>query len=206
MERKDPSYEVAGSMSTKRPLKIACLHGYCQNSQVFRRKSGGIRKSLERNVAAVRRSTYSESTSQSPTTSAFQEDSLHLAEFEYLDAPFVLEDRLMPLDNTKRTESDKYISVYRPIRVTKLNRPLRVGGSLESSSETKPKADSNADPDLPPLDRTRRSWWKAESDEALCEGWEETLRDLRTAFSENVRNVSHAQLHTYWSANLRVIF
>lgn len=172
------------------PLKIVCLHGYCQNAQIFRRKSGAMRKSLERSVSAVRRSVCSESASQCPTSSKLQEDSIPLAEFEYLDAPFVLEDRLIPPDNAKGTESDKYISVYRPVKVASSNRSTqRVGPSSEFNSGAKSQTHSNADSDLRPLDRTRRSWWQAESNGLLYEGWEETLRDLRTAFRENVRNL-----------------
>lgn len=60
-------------MSNPRPLRIACLHGFRQNANRFRRKTGALRKALERPPS-------SSSASASP-----------LAELVYLDAPFLMQ-------------------------------------------------------------------------------------------------------------------
>lgn len=173
----------------KRPLKIVCLHGYCQNAQLFRRKSGALRKSLERSVASVRRAVYSECAESTAgyTGPTSDDEAFPLAQLEYLDAPFVFEDRLTPPGGNTTSESEKYISVYRPVRVA-----VSTGGSGSTTRDTD-RSSSGAhseatytDPDAPPLDRTRRSWWQAEDSGLTYNGWEQTLQDLRSAFREHV--------------------
>ncbi|KAI0559087.1 Serine hydrolase (FSH1) [Gracilaria domingensis] len=72
-----------------RPLRIACLHGYCQSSLSFRRKTGALRKSLTRPIAALQADV--ESGSSTPSYG-----DTPIAELVYIDAPFALEEHLTP--------------------------------------------------------------------------------------------------------------
>lgn len=152
---------ITTTTSVKRPLKILCLHGYCQNSQLFRRKSGSIRKTLERSVNAVRRSNELHQQYDDDDDEAFP-----LARFEYIEAPFILQDKLNSGNNsTIKNESDKYNSVCSP------------STSISVASSSKDKVT---------IDRTKRSWWQAEDGGGVYHGWELSLRHICTAFQQNV--------------------
>lgn len=142
---------------TKRTLKIVCLHGYCQNGQQLRRKTGALRKTLERNVYTIRKA------AGIAGDDGTNSDAIPLAELFYLDAPFLLEDRLNAGGGTATSESDKFVSVYSPVRM-----------ATGLPSET------------PLVDRSRRSWWHAEDNGRRYVGWDKSLEMLKTAFKHNV--------------------
>lgn len=129
-----------------RPLKILCLHGYCQNAQVFRRKTGALRKSIERSVSAVRRSL--PPSTNGGATGVSREESFPLAELHYIDALHVLPD-------ADPAPSPAY----------------------STTPETSVTATTA-------LDRTRRSWWRAEQSAEhggfTYTGWDASLAMLRT--------------------------
>jgi hypothetical protein len=62
-------------------LRILCLHGYRQNGNMFREKTGSLRKLLKK----------------------------HVAEFIYIDAPHVIpiQDNTNEQDNTNATASNR---------------------------------------------------------------------------------------------------
>jgi len=62
-------------------LRILCLHGYRQNGNMFREKTGSLRKLLKK----------------------------HVAEFIYIDAPHVIpiQDNTKEQDNTNATASNR---------------------------------------------------------------------------------------------------
>lgn len=147
-------------MSNRKTLRIACLHGYCQNSTVFRKKTGGLRKSLERSVNTVRAAV----SYPALDTSDERDDGIPLAQLIYLDAPFVLEDKLLAAHSPPATrESDKFMTVFRPV--------VYAGNENGCSKEE---------------DTTRRSWWAAEGDGKKYVGWEQSLQYIRDAFREQV--------------------
>lgn len=150
------------TMSSHRPLRIACLHGYLQNAQLFRAKTGGLRKHLERSKRTVRASV----SSGAGRSSA--EDNGILVEFTYLEAPFVLEQRASTENRQPRSENDKYKTVYSPVRFSK-------SGSSKAGSSSNDGIDS-----------TKRSWWEAEQDGQVYKGWERSIEYLSKVFKEMV--------------------
>lgn len=88
-------------------LRIVCLHGYCQNAHLFRLKSGGLRKSLQRTISVVRNDSTSNPPLQIPMTQLY-----------YLDAPFVLEQRANPqprLPGQRLSESGTFDATFQPV-------------------------------------------------------------------------------------------
>ncbi|CAN8075936.1 unnamed protein product [Agarophyton chilense] len=140
---------------TKKPLRIACLHGYCQNSLSFRRKTGSLRKSLTRSTERVRADL-----SSSPFTPA--DDNSPLCELVYLDAPFVVEQHLTapatPL-SYKDPNSDNY-AVLRPTNI----RFQATYGSPESAP---------------------RAWWIADRQRTTYIGLNHTISYLADVFKES---------------------
>lgn len=124
---------MASSSSTPEPLRIACLHGFRQNARQFRRKTGGLRKSVQRDIALIR--------GEPPKSRDGPRRSL--AELYYLDAPFILEriDRDLAVDHTREQQGRMYRTVYSPVR------------SLASGASP----DNNRDADV-----TERTWMRVE--------------------------------------------
>lgn len=124
---------MASSSSTPRPLRIACLHGFLQNAKQFRRKTGGLRKSLRRDIALIR--------GEPPKSRSGPRQPL--AELYYLDAPFILEriGRNLAVDHTTEQQGGTYRTVYSPV----------VCSASEESSEDSRIADA-----------TTRTWIKTE--------------------------------------------
>lgn len=160
------------AMSSHRPLRIACLHGYLQNAELFRLKTGGLRKHLERSKRAVRASVSSGASRSSDADNGI------LVEFIYLEAPFVLEERASTGSGQPKTESEKYKTVYSPVRFSK-------------SGSSKAKSSSND-----AIDRTKRSWWEAEQDGQVYKGWERSIEYLSKVFKEMVSLYSVIQPFT----------
>lgn len=115
-----------------RPLRIACLHGFRQNAQRFRQKTGALRKSLERNIHLIDPSLDSSSSS----------DAVALAELVYIDAPFIVE-RILEEDIDPDTKPQMR-TIYSP------NAPAF--SSLRSA----------VDSDKTLKNLTQRTWWAHE--------------------------------------------
>lgn len=141
------------------PVKIACLHGYAQNAQTFRRKTGALRKSLTR-IQKIDPSNPKQSSSNAATNS---NDSL--VELVYLDAPFVLEKHITPpVTPLSYKERDGLYAVHRPIQI---------GPSMSTPIE--PKEDIKA-----------RTWWSTDTNARLYDGWNLSQSYLSQAFREHV--------------------
>jgi len=147
-------------MTNPKTLRIACLHGFCQNAQVFRQKTGGLRKSLERNPSVISGATKSQHAQCGTSGLA---DPYAMAELVYIDAPFAFETRINPYDQAANKSAPP--PVFKP-SVSQLSIPTTT--KLE-------------------LDRTQRSWWTADSTLKRYVGWEQSLTYLRDKFREEVR-------------------
>lgn len=89
-------------MSTSpRPLRIACLHGFRQNAQRFREKTGALRKALERGINLL-----------DPDFDTDCSNATALAELVYIDAPFILEESVGETSETDSQPREKV--VYAP--------------------------------------------------------------------------------------------
>lgn len=148
-------------MSSRRPLRIACLHGYRQNAQRFRHKTGGLRKSLERNINLIRPSSHSNSVSQTPSS-----DRLALAELVYIDAPFVVE-KVLHQDPATDTPPRERV-VFSPNIIV----------SNASRDPNDPTRNKNV------KDLTQRTWWEIEG--RIYAGWDQSKEYLRAQFAEKV--------------------
>lgn len=151
----------------KQPLRIACLHGFCQNSQSFRRKTGALRKWLSRPLRTAR----ADLGLTSPSSS---DDDQPLAELVYLDAPFVLEEHLTPPPETPTSfhVRDNTYAVLRPL-------------PIHSPSSS------------PVADQSKRIWWNAGKPGQEYRGCEDTLVYLSDIFQQNVSYRSDLLHHIF---------
>eukprot|EP00177_Eucheuma_denticulatum_P000703 GFKZ01001268.1.p1 GENE.GFKZ01001268.1~~GFKZ01001268.1.p1 ORF type:complete len:267 (+),score=17.29 GFKZ01001268.1:379-1179(+) len=147
------------------PLQIACLHGFRQNAQLFRRKTGGLRKSLERDISLL----------QGGSSKSRKGPRRPMAQLHYLDAPFILEriEKDLAIDHTVDHQGRAYFrAVYSP-------REAHSAGEGSTGSQQ--------------VDATERTWLMAEGTEYV--GWDKTFQFLRKEFAERVSIHLHVNAH-----------
>lgn len=166
----DRFYHCKTSMSSPTtspsPLRIACLHGFRQNAQLFRRKTGGLRKSLERDISLV----------QGGSSKSRKGPRMPMAQLHYLNAPFILEriEKDLAIDHTSEHQGRAYFrAVYSPREAHSAGE-----GSTESQEN----------------DATERTWLMAEGTEYV--GWDKTFHFLRDQFAERVSIHLHDNVYT----------
>lgn len=176
--------------SAPSPLRIACLHGYCQNSVTFRRKTGSLRKALQRPVSQVRASL----TPPHETTSVLVDETLPLAQLIYLDAPFVLEELAISSDSS---EVNHDLPPFSPKRFNPVLQPIPI---VIQPATVKTAAPSASRP------VQRRSWWASvEDDGRRYVGWSDSLAYLRDAFRKHVSPFCHTHTHTHTHTHIHTL-
>lgn len=157
-------------MSSHRPLRIACLHGFRHNAQFCRHQTRGLRKSLERDLHLI----LSDSANASSPTRPAHAEPLPLAELVYIDAPFVIEKVLSDDSDGNSPVAER--TVYSPKIITKASAADATGRSNKVR------------------DLTHRTWWTLEG--RVYTGWQQSKEYLRTKFAEKVKSSFEHYLRT----------